>query len=51
MPQNPEVERSIDGVGDLLERKKGKLDTEKKKLIPALQRLDWYNPVERGLKL
>lgn len=44
-------ERSIDGAGDLLMRKKGKLDTAKQKLVPALARLDWYDPVERGLKL
>jgi hypothetical protein len=51
MPQDPDLERSIDGVGDLLERRKGKLDTEKKKLISALTNLDWYDPIERGLKL
>ncbi|MEX2129444.1 MAG: biotin/lipoate--protein ligase family protein [Xanthobacteraceae bacterium] len=45
------VERSIDGVGDLLARRKGKLDTEKKKLVPALKQLAWYDAESRGLKL
>jgi hypothetical protein len=45
------LERSIDGFGDLLARRKGKLDTAKQKLVPALAKLDWYDPVERGLKL
>lgn len=51
MPQDENVERSIDGVGDLLVRKKGKLETEKKKLIPALAKLDWYDADNRTLKL
>ena len=45
------TERSIDGTGDLLERPKGKIDTRKQKLIPALDKLDWYDPETRGLKL
>jgi biotin-(acetyl-CoA carboxylase) ligase len=45
------VERSIDGVGDLLTRRKGKLDTEKKKLVPALKQVDWYDAESQGLKL
>jgi hypothetical protein len=45
------VERSIDGFGNLLTRRKGKLDTTKQELLPALAKLDWYDPVERGLKL
>ena len=45
------VERSIDGVGDLLTRRKGKLDTTKQKLIPALEKLAWYDAESRGLKL
>ena len=45
------VERSIDGVGDLLTRSKGKLDTTKEKLIPALAKLSWYDSESRGLKL
>jgi biotin-(acetyl-CoA carboxylase) ligase len=45
------VERSIDGFGNLLTRRKGKLDTTKQELLPALSILGWYDPVERGLKL
>jgi hypothetical protein len=45
------VERSIDGAGDLLERPKGKLDTRKRKLVPALDKVEWYDPETRGLKL
>jgi biotin-(acetyl-CoA carboxylase) ligase len=45
------VERSIDGIGDLLTRKKGKLDTSKQKLIPALEKIAWYDAESRGLKL
>jgi hypothetical protein len=45
------LEYSIDGVGDFLARRKGKLDTTKQKLIPALEKLAWYDAGSRGLKL
>jgi biotin-(acetyl-CoA carboxylase) ligase len=45
------VERTLDGAGDLLIRKKGKLAVEKRRLVPALAKMDWFDPVERGLKL
>jgi biotin-(acetyl-CoA carboxylase) ligase len=45
------VERSIDGFGDLLTRKKGKLDTNKQRLVTALSKQDWYDAESRGLKL
>jgi hypothetical protein len=51
LPAEQAVERSIDGGGDLLTRPKGKLDTRKQKLLPALEKRDWYDPQERGLKL
>jgi hypothetical protein len=51
LPADAAVERSIDGVGDLLTRSRGKLDTKKQRLVPALEKLEWYDPVERGLKL
>lgn len=38
------VERTIDGVGDLLTRKKGKLDVEKRKLLPAIEHALWLDP-------
>jgi biotin-(acetyl-CoA carboxylase) ligase len=45
------VERSIDGLGNLLTRRKGKLDTKKQALVPALKKRDWYDAESRGLKL
>jgi hypothetical protein len=45
------VERSIDGVGNLLTRRKGKLETEKKQLVPALEKVSWYDAESQGLKL
>lgn len=51
LPASEPVERSIDGVGDLLTRPKGKLDTKKQKLVPALDKLEWYDAESRGLKL
>jgi hypothetical protein len=51
LPADAAVERSIDGAGDLLTRPNGKLDTKKQKLLPALDRLDWYDAESRGLKL
>jgi hypothetical protein len=51
LPSDAALERSINGTGDLLERPKGQLDTRKRKLIPALDKLDWYDPETRGLKL
>jgi hypothetical protein len=45
------VERSIDGYGDLLTRKKGKLDTKKERLVSALEKREWYDAESRGLKL
>jgi biotin-(acetyl-CoA carboxylase) ligase len=46
-----QTECSIDGVGDFLTRRKGKLDTTKGKLVPALKELAWYDAESRGLKL
>jgi hypothetical protein len=51
LPADIPVERSIDGVGDLLTRPKGELDTRKQRLLPALQKLEWYDAGSRGLKL
>jgi hypothetical protein len=51
LPSDAAVERSIDGTGDLLERPKGKLDTRKQKLTPALEKLSWFDSQTRGLKL
>ena len=51
VPVDEPVERSIDGFGNLLTRRKGKLDTTKRQLLPALEKRDWYDEESRGLKL
>lgn len=51
LPAESAVERSIDGIGDLLIRPKGKLDTTKQRLLPALEKRAWYDAEARGLKL
>lgn len=51
LPSPEPAERSIDGTGDLLTRPRGKLETRKQKLVPALQALAWYDSESRGLKL
>jgi biotin-(acetyl-CoA carboxylase) ligase len=44
----PDVERTIDGVGDLLVRRKGKLDVKKHRLLPALAVPSWLDPNTGG---
>lgn len=39
----PDVERSIDGAGDLLSRTKGKAEVKKRKLLPAIERPLWMD--------
>jgi biotin-(acetyl-CoA carboxylase) ligase len=51
LPVDEPVERSIDGFGNLLTRRKGKLDTSKRPLLSALEKRDWYDEESRGLKL
>lgn len=51
LPAEAAVERSINSVGDLLTRPKGQLDTRKQELLPALEKLEWYDSESRGLKL
>lgn len=48
LPSEERVERSIDGVGDLLIRRTGKIDVEKRKLLPALARPTWLDPISGG---
>jgi biotin-(acetyl-CoA carboxylase) ligase len=43
VPAAPNVERSIDGAGDLLTRTKNKLDVKKQKLVPAIERALWID--------
>jgi len=42
------VRRDIDENGDLLVRRMGKLDIERRKLIPALGQPAWFDPQTRG---
>jgi hypothetical protein len=44
----PDVERTIDGVGDLLVRRNGKLDVKKHRLLPALAVPSWLDPNTGG---
>ncbi|MBV8824154.1 MAG: hypothetical protein JO084_14585 [Bradyrhizobiaceae bacterium] len=44
LPAEPGMERTIDGVGDLLVRRKGKLDVKKHRLLPALAVPSWLDP-------
>lgn len=45
------VEHMLDGVGDLLVRRKGKVETTKRRLVPALEEVAWYDAESRSLKL
>jgi biotin-(acetyl-CoA carboxylase) ligase len=44
LPAEAGVERSIDGTGDLLIRKKGRAPVSKKKLVSALAKPSWLDP-------
>jgi biotin-(acetyl-CoA carboxylase) ligase len=44
LPAEANVERTIDGAGDLLVRRKGKLDVKKHRLLPALAAPSWLDP-------
>jgi hypothetical protein len=44
LPTDPGMERTIDGVGDLLVRRTGKLDVKKHRLLPALAVPSWLDP-------
>ena len=48
LPVDPGTERTIDGVGDLLVRRKGKLDVKKHRLLPALATPSWLDPQTGG---
>lgn len=42
------VRRDIDETGDLLVRRMGKVDIERRKLTPALAQPSWFDPQTRG---
>src|ERR1043166_827900 len=44
LPAKPGIERTIDGVGDLLVRRKAKLEVKKFRLLPALAAPSWLDP-------
>jgi biotin-(acetyl-CoA carboxylase) ligase len=48
LPAEAGVERTIDGAGDLLVRRKGKLDVKKHRLLPALAAPSWLDPNTGG---
>jgi hypothetical protein len=43
LPAEDGLERTIDGVGDLLLRRKGKIEVEKRQLVPAIVPPRWRN--------
>jgi hypothetical protein len=48
LPADLGTERTIDGAGDLLVRRKGKLDVKKQRLLPALAAPSWLDPETGG---
>jgi len=50
LPAAANVERTIDGAGDLLVRRKGRLDVKKHRLLPALATPSWLDPATGGPK-
>jgi hypothetical protein len=48
LPVEKGVRRDIDENGDLLVRRMGKADVERKKLLPALLTPSWYDPKTKG---
>ena len=48
MPRDNGVRRDIDENGDLLVRRMGKVDLERKKLLPTLAAPSWLDPKTRG---
>lgn len=52
LPAEPDVERTIDGAGDLLLRRKGKAKVERRRLLPLLQQPPaWFDPQTRSPRL
>lgn len=51
LPREQGIRRDIDGNGDLLVRRTGKIETERMKLVAALAVPSWLDPATRGPKL
>jgi biotin-(acetyl-CoA carboxylase) ligase len=50
LPREKGILNKIDDAGDLLIRRAGKTDFERRKLLPALQAPAWYDAQTRGLR-
>jgi biotin-(acetyl-CoA carboxylase) ligase len=48
LPAEKSIRRDIDENGDLLMRRMGKTDVERKKLVPILNKPTWYDPQTKG---
>jgi hypothetical protein len=48
LPPEKGVSRNIAENGDLLVRRMGKVDVERRKLVPALSAPSWLDPQTRG---
>ena len=48
LPRESGVRRDIDDNGDLLIRRMGKVEVERKKLVPRLAEPSWYDPASKG---
>jgi len=51
MPTEQGVRRDIDENGDLLVRRMGKVEAERRRLIPKLAETAWFDPQARGPRL
>jgi hypothetical protein len=51
LPAEQGLRRDIGDDGDLLVRRMGKTETERRKLAPLLAAPSWYDPQARGPKL
>ena len=48
LPRDRGLRRDIDETGDLTMRRVGKVEVERRKLVPALGRPSWLDPGTRG---
>jgi hypothetical protein len=51
LPPEKGLRRDIDEDGDLLVRRMGKTDVERRQLIPKLAEVGWFDPQARGPRL
>ena len=48
LPAERGLRRDIDANGDLLVRRTGKVDIERKKFLPRLAKPAWFDPAAKG---